>query len=470
MIELRRDPAEWEPNKAINIVPEIDMRLNQAEEISSGRGAIEFRWLPTPGYYFVIQGEDKKIAVGDAILRGKNIGELDVKVRWINNENGNLICEGPLNLTTEGLVIGDKNGEIDFLYFYLPNFGINHIAPLPTKFITYKNWEVHLIQFRNIKSLFDTLDKEGGYAFTYKCIIKHNDGAPFTFDQAVFLIGPLRFFFSFIRGAICSPLFFTGFKTALNGLNGESNIFVFEIHPKTTTPPKWPLSRWTDLIPPLWCDEHSQQHLNDAFNRFMDFYTMGELALSNLPASQLTSSQDPVNIYEHLAAIFDMYLESNMVTFGETAIMLIQSSLESLAHIQAERLMCEKCFEYFSSKAINAETKIKWILDYLSIPTDIPPQAQVLTDYLIGKGLAGPHNGVGAITYFRNGIIHANAKSLHRTFGRLTDPVQSEEAMEKAVILGRMYVELAILHMLNYNGMYTNRFTKSTRQVDIALS
>ncbi len=460
MIDIRRDPTEWEPNKAINIVPETDMKLTQAGKISSGKGAIEFRWSPTPGYYFIIQGEDKKITTGDAILKGENIGELNVKVRWIKNENGNLICEGPLHLTTDGLAIGDTTEEINFLHFYLPNFGINHSAPLPIKFITYKNWEVRLKQFKNIKSLFDTLDKDGGYAFTYECLITYNGVSSFTLNQAQFLIGPLRLFLSFIRGAICSPLFFSGLKA---GPDGENDIHVFEIHPKSSLPPEWPLSRWTDSIPPLWCDEHSQQDLNDAFNRFMDFYTMGELALSQLP-----SSQNPVNIYGHLAAIIDMYLESSMVTFGETGIVLTQSALESLAHIQAERCLCEICFKGFNDN--KAETKIKWMLDNLHIPTDIPPQAQELTDYLNGKGLAGSHNGVEAITYFRNGIIHANTKSLHRTFGRSADPVQSEEAMKKAVILGRMYVELAILRMLNYKGMYTNRFTKSTRQVDMALS
>jgi hypothetical protein len=454
MIVVMRDLAKWEPNKAIDIVPKVDMKLVQAEKIISGKGAIEFRWSPLPGYYFIIQGEDEKIAPGDAILTGENTGAIDVKVQWIKKENGNLICEGPLHGQVK---YGDENREIDYLHFYLPNFGINSSVPLPFEFITYKNWEVRLRQFKNIKSLFETLDKEGGYAFTYECLITYNGISPFTLDQAQFLIGPLRLFLSFVRGAICSPLFFSGLKA---GKDGGNDIHVFEIHPKSSLPPEWPLSRWTVSIPPLWCDEHSHQDLNDAFNHFMDFYTMGELASSN----------GYVNIYSHLAVILYMYLEASTVTFGETAIMLTQSALEALASMQAERLMCEICFKYFSSKAISAETKIKWMLDSLHIPTDIPPEAKALRDYLNDKGLAGHPNGVRAITYFRNGIIHVNAESLHRTFGASEDPIPSEEAMNKAIILGRMYIELAILNMLNYKGMYTNRFTKSTRQVDMALS
>jgi hypothetical protein len=158
-----------------------------------------------------------------------------------------------------------------------------------------------------------------------------------------------------------------------------------------------------------------------------------------------------------------MYFEASMVTFGETAIILTQSALEALTYMQAERDMCEICFKYFSSKAFSAEDKIKWMLDRLHIPTDIPPEAKELQDYLSSKGLAEPLNGVRAITYFRNKIIHGNAESLWRTF-------DAEEAMKKAIILGRMYIELAILHMLNYKGMYTNRLTKNTKQVDMALS
>jgi len=451
MAVIVSDPTEWKPNEAVNIVPEEDMKLIQAKKISSGKGSIEFRWSPIPGYYFIIQGEDKKITPGDAILNGKGIGTIDVMVQWIKNENGNLICEGPLRLTTKGLEYGDRTGEIDYLHFFLPNFGINSSVPLPLEFVTYKNWNVRLKQFENIKSLFETLDKDGGYAFTYQCLITYDGVSPFTLDQAVFLIGPLRLFLSFIRGAICSPLFLSGIKA---GREGENDIVVFGIHPKSTLPPVWPLSRWTASVPPLWCDEHSYRDLNDAFNRFMDFYTMGEMEPSN----------DYVNVYDHLTAILHIYFEASMVTFEETKIILTQSALESLASMQAEKCMCKTCFKFFTD-AIRAETKIKWMLDYLHIPTDIPTQAEEIQDYLNGRGLAGPLNGVKAITYFRNGIIHANAKSLQRTF----DP-SADLAMSKVIDLGRMYIELAILHMLNYKGMYTNRFTKITRQVDMTLS
>ena len=443
------DPAEWKPNEPINIVPEEDMKLIQAQKISSGKGSIEFRWSPIPGYYFIILGEDKKITPGDAILDGKGIGTIDVKVQWIKNENGNLICEGPLRLTTDGLAYGNITGEIDYLHFFLPNFGINSSVPLPLEFVTYKNWNVRLKPLENIKSLFETLDKDGGYAFTYEFLITYDGVSPFTLDQAEFLIGPLRLFLSFIRGAICSPLFLSGIKA---GREGENDIPVFGIYPKSMLPPVWPLSRWTASIPPLWCDEHSLLNLNVAFNRFMDFYKMGELSSSN----------GCVNVYRHLSDILHMYFEASMVTFGETALILTQSALEALTSMQAERDMCEICFKYFSSKAVPAEDKIKWMLDRLNILTDIPPEANELQDYLSSKGLAEPFNGVKAITYFRNKIIHGNAESLRS--------VPYVEAMEKAIILGKMYIELAILHMLDYDGMYTNRLTKSTRQVDMALS
>ena len=50
MAVIVSDPTEWKPNEAVNIVPEEDMKLIQAKKISSGKGSIEFRWSPIPGY------------------------------------------------------------------------------------------------------------------------------------------------------------------------------------------------------------------------------------------------------------------------------------------------------------------------------------------------------------------------------------------------------------------------------------
>jgi hypothetical protein len=266
----RIDLTEMEPNKEIKIVSDEDMRLVKEGETCTGRGAIEFRWFPTPGYYFIIQGEDTRITPGDAVLNGNIIGAIDVTVRWIKRESGNLICEGPLRGQVK---YGDETREIEYLCFYLPNFGIDPDTPLT---ITYKNWQVLLRRFENISSLFDKLDRKGGYAFTYKCSIRHNGGSPFTFDQAMFLIGPLRLFLSFVRGAVCSPLFPTGVRA---GHDGENDILVFAFHDNSLLPPSWSLSRWSGL--PNWCNQHTPQDLSDAFNRFMDFYTMGRLASSN---------------------------------------------------------------------------------------------------------------------------------------------------------------------------------------------
>jgi hypothetical protein len=155
---IMSDPTEWEPNKAINIVPKGDMKLVQAGEICSGKGSIDFRWSPTPGYYFIIRGEDKKITPGDAVLNGNGIvGTIDVTVRWIKNEGGNLICEGPLR---GQLKYGDENGEINYLHFFIPNFGINSSVPLPLEFITYKNWEVRLNNLKTSRAYSRRLTKK----------------------------------------------------------------------------------------------------------------------------------------------------------------------------------------------------------------------------------------------------------------------------------------------------------------------
>lgn len=142
----------------------------------------------------------------------------------------------------------------------------------------------------------------------------------------------------------------------------------------------------------------------------MDFYTIGKLA----------SSHGYVDVFNQLAAIIYMYVEAGLTSSGETAIMLTQSALESLAYMQAEKCLSERCFKSFD--ASRAEIKIRWMLNELHTLTDIPPEAKELQDYLDGKGLEAPLDGVKAITYFRNGIIHEKHEVPKTNFWYISRP------------------------------------------------
>jgi len=419
--------TKLQPNQNIPIKPEEDLKLVQLGRVYLGRGSIEFKWSPKPGYYFKFQGGDEEITRGEATLGGFRVIIHSIK------RNGNFECKGVLS---NGIRWGNLNGQIDNLSFVIPNFGIDPIKPLT---LTYKTWDISLFPFENITNLFEYLDENDGFAITYSGRIRCNVASNFTWEQVKFLIRPLRMFLSFVRGAWCDLLFHCG------SLNDN---LVFQSFLK----PLSPLTRWTRQ--PQWCNNHLQQDLNKAFNRFMEFYEEG----------QLEASQSRVNAYDHMSAIITMCIGAgNLEIFGETAIMITQSCLESLAYMKAETV--GKIFDENES----ADLKIRWMLERMDIGVDIPPEAKDLQYYLnIKKNIIPkPRDGPKAITYLRNGIIHPSPENLIKPFGTETDRVSSQKAMDYIIVLGRMYMELAILHMLSYNGNYTNRLNRITQQVPL---
>lgn len=178
-------------------------------------------------------------------------------------------------------------------------------------------------------------------------------------------------------------------------------------------------------------------------------------------------TNEEINEYKHLTIIIFNYIEASLVTFRETAIVLTQLALESIAYMQAKK--SGKTFSQFESEYEKADSKIRWLLGELGIAIDIPREAKDLQYHLNirKRDIPKPRDGPRAITCFRNGIVHPTPEKLIRPFGRATEKVSSEAAMGYAIILGRMYMELAILSMLNYTGNYTNPFNGLTQQLPL---
>ena len=414
-------------------MPEGDMELTQSGRTYTGKGSINFEWSPTrpdtPGYYFTFHGKAGPLDRGKAILHVGSIVDdgIDVSVRSIGEGAGGVVCKGPM---LGQVKYGDLSAKIDQLVFFIPNFGFDPLIPLILK---HDKWEILLKPFEKISNLFEELDRDGGFAFTYEVHIKFNGRAPFVLGQVLFLLEGLEIFLSFMRRAWCQPFFFTGIA------NGNP---IFLLHPNLLLGPVRPLTRWKRE--PLWCNNHFQRDLSNAFHRFMEIYEEWQLAVTG----------EGISEYEHLTMIILNYIEAGLTTFGETAIVLTQSVLESIAYMQAKK--SGRTF----GKYEKTDDKIRWLLSELGIAADIPPEAKDLQVYLNVRKryIPKPFDGPRAITYFRNSIVHPTPEKLTRSLGRATEKVPSEKAMRYAIILGRMYMELAILAVLKYEGNYTNPF------------
>lgn len=230
---IRDNVTSLKPNTSINIMPEGEMKLIQSGKTCNGKGSIDFEWSPIrpdrPGYYFTFHTKECFLEYGKATRNVGNIdGGIDVNVRSIRG-TGEVICKGPL---LGQVKYGDESAKIDQLAFLIPNFGFDPLIPLVLK---HDKWEILLKPFDNIASLFDELDKEGGFAFTYGGFIRYDGGKPFAFEQARSLIQGLQIFLSFMRRAWCQPFFFSG--TANDEL-------IFSLHPNLLLGPLRPVTRW----------------------------------------------------------------------------------------------------------------------------------------------------------------------------------------------------------------------------------
>jgi len=180
-------------------------------------------------------------------------------------------------------------------------------------------WSVSLYPQGNISELLDNLNNNGSYALTYLGCITCKDGSLFTSYAVESLIEPLQVFLSFLRGAWCQPLIFEGWAKEKP---------IVSIHPNPLLPPIVPMTSWPRQPEYLmWCYNHIQHDLNEAFNGFMALYE----------EKQIKTSQDQVDAYSQLKVVINNWIESGLTNFGETAIVLIQAALESLVDLQINK-------------------------------------------------------------------------------------------------------------------------------------
>ena len=103
-----------------------------------------------------------------------------------------------------------------------------------------------------------------------------------------------------------------------------------------------------------------------------------------------------------------------------------------------------------------AAKKLRALLQTLKVPADIPPRFKALTTFAVNHVKSDSNNvksdSCKALAALRNGFVHSNAARRHEVFG--TD---GKAAIVDAWQLSLWYQELALLHLLGYQGSYANR-------------
>jgi hypothetical protein len=155
-------------------------------------------------------------------------------------------------------------------------------------------------------------------------------------------------------------------------------------------------------------------------------------------------------------AIF-LYVEANQAAGGaEGAIVLAQAALELLASLHSICYLndtpCKNIFEN-----IDADERIRWLLEDLSIPVEIDQKTHTdlsdLRNYC-GEALKNEKykDGPKAITLHRNAIIHPYKRKIDNILNKTNDKVKLE-----ILDLAIWYIEMVLLRLFEYNGQYANR-------------
>ena len=274
-------------------------------------------------------------------------------------------------------------------------------------------WLVEIRAVDNVEQVRKSLSQHRGFGLTHRGSVRRSDGKSFSKESVQSLIEALTLFCSFARGAYCGLTLLTGTNQA-----GES---VWE---------QWGVSNvesWKAYR--SWFEVQNGQILEDMFPGFWTQY-------------QRFQQDDRTRI------ALEWYLESNAQKALHSSIVLSQAALERLSFLQVGKRLTAK-----QMKRKDRETEGEWIaraLSHAGVDCKIPQSCPALEQLLRANGFAhGPHT----IVEIRNDLIHEDM-----SYGIL-----SVDVYRQARTLGLWYVEMLLLKLFDYNGIYANRLTQQWR-------
>ncbi|MGD7025167.1 hypothetical protein ACQCVK_21635 [Rossellomorea vietnamensis] len=412
------------------INPVVSMKeVNQPIEIYNGeftleiqdikftlQGYIYLKWLPEPKISFT-----GKIISGDENFESSKVRKSKLKITTPNGYAG-FVMINQINYTYDynitGIVVDSiqrLNEEMNSLYFSVVNFVDNlgdGIVQKKRHYLgrlnfEYGDYKIIFDKLPNYREIYNELNDTGGYNITHAGVLKKTNGEDFDITEIENLLECLSWLLSFASGrqvAIC----------ALHGFDSNDNL-VFE---KYQIPI---VSKWKN-------------------NRNWYPRSKGNVLESIYPMLVKKMNDD---LWETvLKRVFTWYFDSFNSTYIENKIVAVQIALEMFAwtFIVEENEIIES--KIFDSK-LRASDKLRLLLYELSIPKGLPD----IEEFKVVK--SSYKDGAHLFTDFRNDIVH---------FKKTSKKDDKIPQLTKYYILqlGRQYLELSILRILNYQEEYHN--------------
>lgn len=433
---LRPVYATPEPNQPILLYTghlQITQEINQRTVEMYGHGSVEFIWFPYPCVKFeLLNNESASCWINVSVDCSLTLVELETSVkvsvsRFHSQDRENLIS----GIMKEPLIQG-SNEDLAYLLFHVANFH-NFMGSYTTIqdsdgssnrnriVLEAENWKLTIDQLKpaESESYEELLTSQGGFAVTHVGKLEKSDGGIFSGSEARAFLDSFVAFLSFARGFRVPLILLLGFDAVGN-----------------QTWKYWASSighSWRGVN--SWFPTQDAGRLADVFPGFLRWWRDWE-------------DSEKIALY--------WYLEANASLVVEQQIILVQVALELIAYKQGH------------TKG-TASKKLKALLEECGISLNIPPDKTHNPPPTFADAFRSPltlleelqkfkqffeeaeQDGAYVFTRIRNDIVHPKKEYNFENFSLVK---------HEACNLGLWYLELVLLCIFDYQGIYASRLPK----------
>lgn len=414
-----------EPNETISIY-RGSYKLVKGKDYILIEGEVYFTWYPRIGVKISGTITDSETEKAEDFLETQD--QFEVEFDGIKIGNGTLLSytlgheSKVYGRVADPAVVGNKSIKVDKVVFTVPNLmefrgekvkyasgttiGFNRLIFEDSDYV------ITLDKTEDYKERLEKLEQKGGFIGLYIGEMRRINGKLMTFDEVSNLSYKFSTFLSFLNGKRTAVMFCIGyFKDTVmwQDYSRRSVEQHFHVH-------HWPYITKTELFNSLW----------------QNF-------------SELWKNKDHQYFLE---TAINWYIEANTnKVFVESMIMLAQTNLELLYNW----LVIEKVgmLEGKDSASIAAANKIRLLLSTIKVPKQIPK------DFTSLLGAEKAKDGPEIITIIRNAIVHSQEEKRRKL------KAMSPDVKIEALYVSLWYIELSLLYILDYQGVYINRCKKA---------
>jgi hypothetical protein len=392
-----------------------------ADLIASGRGKVEFHWLPTPHAVYTLPSRRDVYEFPSSVSLRSLDGVVDAEGVVSTHQLGGGPMSGSIN--TSSLPEQATTTEVRFFVANLREFfgeplyeewqaedgHTQRSAWAGRVVLTDDVWRFTIDRRRDFEVVKLRLAAEGGVAVTHMGSLVRFNGTTFSAAEADDALVALSGFLGLARGQWAPPLL-------PRGLNANGDIVWQDWTQRNT-------SSWSGVMSPF--DILHREHLQSGF------------------AGYMTRWRDPL-WNQPLRFATHMYVEANGPVTADTSLVLAQAALELIAwvlFVEEKRTHDERSFD-----KIWASERLRELLAWMGMTPAIPATLANLASEARRLDWAdGPH----VISEMRNALVHPRKREM------LNMP--SMAARIELYQMALSYLELALLRLIDFNGEYTNR-------------